>query len=566
MLLEHELWLYASRNDAARAHFAARFAEARRRVVESTASWPDDGRSELPGTPDQVASLLVALLVGLEMQHRVDPGAVTDETAVLGLRAVTGLRADDRPSRPTEHDRPEHDRPGHDRSHPEHDHSGPGHHRTRQHPEAPHHVTYRKSRHPPPHVPHEENVVNIDDIDLLAETWGQRVPHEEFDLLRAEDPVHWHPEPNDTGFWAVTRHADVVTVSRDNETYSTELGVAVRRRPRTTRRWPRSASSILDMDGAQAPPLPPPREQGLHAPGDRPAGGADRRAGRGHHGQGLRAGRVRVRRGGRRPAAAADDLRHDRPRPRATGTACSSSATSSSGFDDPDFVTTPEDDAATRRWRSTRYCDAIANDRRANPQDDLMTALVQAEIDGDRLDDLELNLFFVTLVVAGNETTRNLITHGTLALIEHPEQAKLLRAEPEHYPTAVDEMLRWGSSIHNFRRTATKDTVLGGQEIKAGDKVVIYYLAANYDPDVFDDPHTFDVTRSPNDHVAFGGGGIHYCLGANLARSEIKAMIREVVERMPDLELAGEPRRLRSDFINGIKSMPVRFTPTPRRP
>jgi cholest-4-en-3-one 26-monooxygenase len=126
-------------------------------------------------------------------------------------------------------------------------------------------------------------------------------------------------------------------------------------------------------------------------------------------------------------------------------------------------------------------------------------------------------------------------------------------------------MLRWGSSIHNFRRTATKDTVLGGQEIKAGDKVVIYYLAANYDPDVFDDPHTFDVTRTPNDHVTFGGGGEHYCLGASLAKAEIKATMRQIVERLPDLELAGPPNYLHSDFVSGVKTMPVRFTPTARQ-
>ena len=234
------------------------------------------------------------------------------------------------------------------------------------------------------------------------------------------------------------------------------------------------------------------------------------------------------------------------------------------GFDDPDLQATPEDGAIAAA-EIYGYCDAIANDRRANPRDDLMTALVQAEVDGDRLDDLELNLFFVTLVVAGNETTRNLITHGALALIEHPEQADRLRADPSLYPSAVEEMLRWGSSIHNFRRTATRDTELGGKVIKQGDKVVIYYLAANRDPEVFADPHTFDIGRTPNDHVAFGGGGVHFCLGANLARSEIKAMIRQVVERMPNLQLDGEVDRMRSDFINGIKSMPVRFTPTPRR-
>ncbi len=210
-------------------------------------------------------------------------------------------------------------------------------------------------------------------------------------------------------------------------------------------------------------------------------------------------------------------------------------------------------------------CDQVAADRRAHPRDDIMTALVQAEIDGERLTDAELNLFFVTLIVAGNETTRNLINHSLLALMDHPDQAERLRRDPSLWDTAVEEMLRWGSSIHNFRRTATRDTEVRGVPIKQGDKVVLYYASANRDEEVFADPHTFDIARTPNDHVTFGGGGVHFCLGASLARAEIRATMRQIVERLPDMELAGEPVRLKSDFVNGIKSMPVRFTPTAPR-
>ena len=173
-----------------------------------------------------------------------------------------------------------------------------------------------------------------------------------------------------------------------------------------------------------------------------------------------------------------------------------------------------------------------------------------------------LNLFFVTLVVAGNETTRNLINHAMLALIDHPDQAQRLRDDPALWDTAVDEMLRWGSSIHNFRRTVTTDTELRVVPLAEGDKVVMYYASANRDEDVFEDPHRFDVGRTPNDHVTFGGGGVHYCLGASLARAEIRATMRQLVERLPDLELAGPVSRLHSDFGNGVKTMPVRFTPT----
>jgi cholest-4-en-3-one 26-monooxygenase len=230
------------------------------------------------------------------------------------------------------------------------------------------------------------------------------------------------------------------------------------------------------------------------------------------------------------------------------------------GFDDPEYRANP-DAGAEAAAEIYAYCDAVAADRRANPRDDLMTALVQAEVDGERLDDLELNLFFVTLVVAGNETTRNLITHSMQALIDHPDQARRLRDDPGLWPTAVDEMLRWGCSIHNFRRTASRDAELAGQPIAAGDKVVMYYMSANRDPEVFADPFRFDVGRTPNDHVAFGGGGEHYCLGANLARAEIRAIMRQVVDRLDEVQPAGEVRRLRSSFVNGVKAMPVSFRP-----
>ena len=404
--------------------------------------------------------------------------------------------------------------------------------------------------------------MSLADSNLLADTWGLGVPVDQFDRLRREDPVHWHPEPNDTGFWAVTRHADVVAVSRDPELFSSELGSPFIS-TQTDEAMEQIRLSILGMDGAKHH-----RYRRLVSNGFTP-----------------RVIATLEQQIVNRAEAIADtvceqgecefvqEVAAQLPLqmicdmiglPESDWQRMFELSNKMVGFDDPDLQATPED-GANAAAEIYGYCDAIANDRRANPRDDLMTALVEAEIDGDRLDDLELNLFFVTLVVAGNETTRNLITHGTLALIEHPDQADRLRADPSLYPSAVEEMLRWGSSIHNFRRTATRDTVLGGQAIKAGDKVVIYYLAANRDPDVFENPHVFDIGRTPNDHVAFGGGGIHFCLGANLARSEIKAMIRQVVERMPNLELNGEVSRMRSDFINGIKSMPVRFTPTARR-
>jgi cholest-4-en-3-one 26-monooxygenase len=191
-----------------------------------------------------------------------------------------------------------------------------------------------------------------------------------------------------------------------------------------------------------------------------------------------------------------------------------------------------------------------------------MTALVEAEVDGDRLTQDEINMFFVTLAVAGNESTRNLIAHSLQALLERPDVKADLVANLDDdalWTSATEEFLRWGASIHNFRRTATVDTEIAGQPIKAGDKVVIYYPAANRDPEHFEDPDVFDIRRSPNDHLTFGGGGAHFCLGANLARAQIKAMMREFLGRFPHVEPAGEHRRMRSDFVNGIKYLPVRL-------
>jgi cholest-4-en-3-one 26-monooxygenase len=210
------------------------------------------------------------------------------------------------------------------------------------------------------------------------------------------------------------------------------------------------------------------------------------------------------------------------------------------------------------------YAHQLAADKRADPHDDLMSVLTSVEVDGEGLSELELDLFFLLLTVAGNETTRNLISHGQLALMEQPDQRAKLLANPDLLPSAIEEMLRWASPVMQFRRTVTTDVEVGGQQLKDGDKVVIWYISANRDEAVFDDPYTFDITRQPNPHVAFGGGGPHFCLGANLARLEIRIMFEELLKRVPDMEVAGEVSRLRSNFINGIKHLPVSFAPRPK--
>lgn len=404
--------------------------------------------------------------------------------------------------------------------------------------------------------------MKLSDVDLLEDTWAEGVPHAMFALLRREAPVFWHPEPNGPGFWAVTKHADVVAVSRDPETFSSELGGTFID-TQTDEALEKLRLSILNID-----PPKHTRYRRLVSQGFTP-----RVIRQLMDNIEQRAGRIVDRVCERGEAEFIEEIAGQLPLqiicemigvPEADWPSMFELSNRLVGFDDPDYRTTPRDGEVAAA-EIFAYCDEIAAERRGQPRDDLMTALVHAEVDGERLDDLELNLFFVTLVVAGNETTRNLIAHAMLALIENPDQAELLRAQPEHWPTAVDEMLRWGTSIHNFRRTTTADTVLRGQPIAAGDKVVIYYLSANRDEEVFTDPYRFDVTRSPNEHVTFGGGGHHFCLGANLARAEIGAIMRQVVERLPDLELAGPVPRMRSDFVNGIKKMPVKFTPSAPR-
>jgi len=206
------------------------------------------------------------------------------------------------------------------------------------------------------------------------------------------------------------------------------------------------------------------------------------------------------------------------------------------------------------------YAQSLADARRERPMDDIVTTLITAELDGEQLSDIEFNVFVLLLAVAGNETTRNLISGGMLALMEHPEQKEIVLADvPGTLDTLVDEMLRYVSPVMYFRRTVVADTELRGVPLQAGQKITVWYGAANRDEDVFTDPHAFDVTRSPNEHIAFGGRGPHYCLGTALAKMEIKTMFEEMLTQAPDMRLVGEPDRLASNLINGIKHLPVKL-------
>lgn len=201
----------------------------------------------------------------------------------------------------------------------------------------------------------------------------------------------------------------------------------------------------------------------------------------------------------------------------------------------------------------------LSQQKREQPTDDLLTTLVQSEIDGAPLSPLDLLSYCYLLIIAGNETTRNTISGGLMALIEHPEQMALLRSDRSLLDTAVEEILRWVSPVIHFARLVTRDVEIGGQLIPAGEKVVMFYPSANRDEDIFDDPFRFDIARTPNDHLAFGGFGEHYCLGANLARLQLRTMFGHILDRLDEIELNGDIERLRSGFVGGIKRLPIRY-------
>jgi cytochrome P450 len=408
--------------------------------------------------------------------------------------------------------------------------------------------------------------VDLSDLDM----WARGIPHEEFARLRREAPVAWFDEPvPNSGFWSVHRYADIVTASRDVATFSSARGVSFEE---PTDEDMAARRTIIDTD--------PPGHTKLRKI---VSGSFSQRAvavyqhfveGLTEHvlDAALLAGhadgefdfvdavakevpiRVLARVMGL-PEAALDQFIDLGDR-----------LIANTDPEITDVVWGRDDTDAYRRypfrspygkqlWDLGRE---VVRDRLRAPGSDLLSTLLRAEVDGDRLSEVDLDNFFSILVVAGNETTRIAIAQGILAFCEHPDQWERLRAEPALLDGATDEVLRWSCPTHFMRRTAAADTEFGGAAMRAGDKVVLWYVSGNRDEAEFADPAIFDIGRAPNRHLSFGRGGPHLCLGAHLARLEVRVVLAGLARRVARFELAGPPRRIRSNFTNGLRELPVR--------
>jgi cytochrome P450 len=419
--------------------------------------------------------------------------------------------------------------------------------------------------------------VDIDGIDLSDRDFWLRPPaerHAVFDLLRRERPFAFFAEPEipllepGPGYYAVTRHADVDAISSQPAIFSSGQGaVSITDIPADLNEFygslismddPRHAKIRRIVSKAFTPRVLERLVGSVQEVVDDVLARARRTAEEGDGTLDVVADIAAPI-----PLRVICDMMGVPDEDRAT-VLTQSNIILSGG--DPDLVENqdaPLDAVLEAGITLAGIMARLAAERHLSPREDLTTALVTTEVDGERLSHQEIASFFILLLVAGNETTRNAISQGVLALSEHPEQRARWTADPSIYRTAVEEIVRWTSPITWMRRTATRDGELNGLSFSAGDKFLLFYAAANRDPAVFADPHVFDLTRDPNPHVGFGAHGPHFCLGAHLARREIAVTFRGLLEELPDLEVAGEPHRLRNSFVNGLKRLPARLSGGP---
>ena len=410
-----------------------------------------------------------------------------------------------------------------------------------------------------------------DQADLSSRAfWSQTAAEREktYAVLRAERPVSWHQpvedmlmkDPNDQGFWAVVRHADLVEVTKRHEDFISGEGIVMESMPQ----------ELLDA-GQGFIAMDPPRHTKIR-----------RLLSSAFTPKQIRRIDDQIQANARRivddiatrgevdfvPEVAALVPMHnicdmmgideaDRAR-------MAYESQFAGGWNDPEL--TGDQEPLGRLFEPMLHLSELSGryiaERRRNPGDDLLSNLVQAEVDGERLTDDEIMSFFGLLTIAGNDTTRQSTSHAMKALTDFPQQKAWLMEDLDgRLKGAVEEMVRWATPIMTFRRTASRDCELNGQQITQGDKVVMFYASANWDTEVFDAPERFDLSRNPNPHVSFGGGGIHHCLGNQLARQQLAAIYRELLTRLPDIEVSGEPSYTVSTFFHGVNHLPVRFTP-----
>jgi len=384
------------------------------------------------------------------------------------------------------------------------------------------------------------------------------IPVTEFAELRKTAPVWWNAQSesifDDGGYWVISKHEDIKSISKNGDLWSTNRKGAVMRLPEgvTSEQLDLTKALLINHDAPEHTRLRKivsrlftPRavkaleEKLAVAAREIVAAAAEK-------GSGDFVADVATK----LPLQAIADLIGV---PEADRERLFHWTNSIMNTDDPDF----DSDPTTANAELMGYAYTMAEERRRCPADDIVTRLIQADVDGESLGDVEFAFFVILLAVAGNETTRNAMTHGMNAFFDNPDQWELFKRErPE---TAVDEIIRWATPVHCFQRTAMADVELSGVTVRAGQRVGLFYSSANFDEDVFDRPFEFDVTRNPNPHLAFGGNGAHYCIGANLARMEIKLIFDEIAAQIPDISKLAEPQRLRSGWINGVKELPVSY-------
>jgi cholest-4-en-3-one 26-monooxygenase len=392
------------------------------------------------------------------------------------------------------------------------------------------------------------------DPDVLL----QGIPVTEFAELRKTAPVWWNDQEesifDDGGYWVITRHEDIKSISRNGDLWSTNRKGAVMRLPDgvTSEQLDLTKALLINHDAPEhtrlrkivsrlfTPRAVAALEEKLAVAAHEIVGAAKQK----ESGDFVEDIALNL------PLLAIADLIGV---PEADREKLFGWTNSIMNTDDPDF----DSDPTTANAELMGYAYAMAEERRRCPADDIVTRLIQADIDGETLGDVEFAFFVILLAVAGNETTRNAMTHGINAFFDNPDQWELFKRERPD--TAVDEIIRWATPVHCFQRTALADNEIGGVTIREGQRVGLFYSSANFDEDVFESPFEFDILRNPNPHLSFGGNGAHFCIGANLARMEIKLIFNELADQIPNIAKLDEPQRLRSGWINGVKALPVSY-------